>query len=446
MHVVLIVLATALSLWHAYDLYRKALVTSFLFGLLAVYGALYLLSYPQLTQHYESTILDVSTYVYFFGSLTLNLSILLLFRLAAPRLRYARQVWSWRFEHCLDDHLRPAAMALVASLALFLLYRNDLSLTGMQSRGEDGLFITLATFLCFLAFPGLVTAFSKSKLAFLAYAACVLFVFSLSGSRAAVLTTIAFWLWRRNVTGERRRWKVGPVVLLLSLALVIHFLLRLLRGISPAVVLQALLAGDFSIFSDKLFVPFDEVDPTGGESSIPSYFVFSVEVAGGEAYGFLTSAARVLLLFVPGSLAPFPKPEDVTYSLWVEALARGRFDASAYYAAINEAFVKGAYGSLHPMLYGELFLSGRWLGLLVGLMFVSMICLLIEISLISMNHRASLYLIAPTAVGMLMVARGNSAIGFGYFFYLCVLVLVIDFLQAAVRRIVVAKRGGESRV
>ncbi len=440
MHLMLMVLAAALSLWHAYDLYRRALVTSFLLGLLAVYGVSFLFSYPQLVQRYELMLIESATHVYFFGSLVLNLLILLLFKLAAPRLQLARQIWSWRYEHCLHDHLRPAALALLASLALFLIFRNDLSLTGMQSRGEDGIFIALATFLCFLAFPGLVTAFVESKLAFLGYAACVLIIFSLSGSRAAVLTTVAFWLWRRNVTGERQRLRVATVMLILGVGLVVHFLLRLVRGISPAVLLQAFLAGDFSVLTERMFGPFSEVDLSGGESSISSYFVFAVEAGGGEVYGFLRSVVRILLLFVPGSLAPSLKPEDVTYSLWVEALSRGRFDASAYYEAMNEAFIRGAYGSLHPILYGELFLSGRWAGLLIGLVFVSVLCLVIEISLISMSHRASLYLIAPTAVGMLMVARGNSVIGFGYFFYLYVLVQVINFLHVSARRILVARR------
>lgn len=439
MHLMLMVFAAALSLWHAYDLYRRALVTSFLLGLLAVYGVSFLLSYPKLTQHYEAMLLESATHVYFFGSLVLNLLILLLFKLAAPRLRFARRVWSWRFEHCLNDHLHPAALALIASLALFLIFRNDLSLTGMQSRGENGIFIALATFLCFLAFPGLVTAFAKSKLAFLGYAAGVLVVFSLSGSRAAVLTTIAFWLWRRNV-GEHQRWRYGTVMLVLGAALMIHFLLRLIRGISPAALLEALLAGDISVLTERMSGPFGELDLSGGESSISSYFVFAVQAGGGEVYGFLTSAVRVLLLFVPGSLAPFSKPEDVTYNLWVDALSRGRFDASAYYQAMNEAFIQGAYGSLHPILYGELFLSGRWPGLLIGLMFVSVICLVIEVALISMSHRASLYLIAPTAVGMLMVARGNSVIGFGYFFYLYVLVQVTGFLNSSIRKTLGAQR------
>lgn len=439
MHLMLMVFAAALSLWHAYDLYRRALVTSFLLGLLAVYGVSFLLSYPKLTQHYEAMLLESATHVYFFGSLVLNLLILLLFKLAAPRLRFARQVWSWRFEHCLNDHLLPAALALIASLALFLIFRNDLSLTGMQSRGENGIFIALATFLCFLAFPGLVTAFAKSKLAFLGYAAGVLVVFSLSGSRAAVLTTIAFWLWRRNV-GEHQRWRYGTVMLVLGAALMIHFLLRLIRGISPAALLEALLAGDISVLTERMSGPFGELDLSGGESSISSYFVFAVQAGGGEVYGFLTSAVRVLLLFVPGSLAPFSKPEDVTYNLWVDALSRGRFDASAYYQAMNEAFIQGAYGSLHPILYGELFLSGRWPGLLIGLIFVSVICLVIEVALISMSHRASLYLIAPTAVGMLMVARGNSVIGFGYFFYLYVLVQVTGFLNSSIRKTLGAQR------
>lgn len=440
MHLMLIVLAAALSLWHAYDLYRRALVTSFLLGLLAVYGVSILLSYPKLTQHYEAVLLESATHVYFFGSLVLNLLILLLFKLAAPRLRFARQVWSWRFERCLNDHLRPATLALIASLALFLIFRNDLSLTGMQSRGEDGIFIALATFLCFLAFPGLVTAFVESKLAFLGYVACVLVVFSLSGSRAAVLTTVAFWLWRRNVIAERQRLRIGAVMLILGAALMIHFLLRLIRGISPAALLEALLAGDYSVLTERMLGSFSEVDLSGGESSISSYFVLAVEVGGGDAYGFLTSMTRVLLLFVPGSLAPFSKPEDVTYNLWVDALSRGRFDASAYYQAMNEAFIQGAYGSLHPILYGELFLSGRWPGLLIGLIFVSVVCLVIEVALISMSHRASLYLIAPTAVGMLMVARGNSVIGFGYFFYLYVLVRVIGFLNSSIRKTLVARR------
>lgn len=85
MHLMLMVLAAALSLWHAYDLYRRALVTSFLLGLLAVYGVSFLFSYPQLVQRYELMLIESATHVYFFGSLVLNLLILLLFKLAAPR-------------------------------------------------------------------------------------------------------------------------------------------------------------------------------------------------------------------------------------------------------------------------------------------------------------------------------------------------------------------------
>lgn len=174
-------------------------------------------------------------------------------------------------------------------------------------------------------------------------------------------------------------------------------------------------------------------DLSGGELAIAKYFVFAVQTASAEVYGFMTSAIRLLLILVPSSvLTGIGKPIDVTYLLWAEAYSQNLFAEAEGQALLREFFESGLYGSVHPTLFGELFAAGRWPSLIASSGVVGLFCVFIDRSLSSIDPKAAVLVLGPVLVGMWMVARGNSVIGIGYFVYLTILAVLLVRLQTVI--------------
>jgi hypothetical protein len=235
------------------------------------------------------------------------------------------------------------------------------------------------------------------------------------------------WLSRANTPVRRVR------VLLIAGAgaFFAHVGLRIIRGVGAAGLIAAYHSGDLS----TLFLStYQGGDVSGGEGSIPTNLVFAVREANAEKFGFLTSAVRILLLFIPKEFLGDAKPLDVTYTLWESGFRAGLFKDIEGYAALEESFKMGRFGSLHPTFFGELFVSGGWPSLIISCVFFGAVCVFIDRALARMNDLAALLLLGPVLVGMIFVARGNSVIGFGYFFYIAPAILVVQWLLRKILR------------
>ncbi len=340
-------------------------------------------------------------------------------------LKSSREIWAWRFSNYKKQHLLYSGFFLLLSLMIFLLFQQDYSINWEAARISPSPLLILAPFMMFLGCPGLVTAWRSSKFIFIFFFSCALCVFVFSGSRAGALTAMAmyawFWLSERDHITLNLRTIFGFLIFVVAI-FAVHALLRGLRNFSPEELTIMIMAGDLSGIASGIIESYAG-GFAGSESSIVKYLVFSAGAADESIYGFLTSVQRVLMLFLPGSYFP-DKPIDVTYILSKDALDQGLFNDSQFYDILVAQHAAGIYGSLHPTLFGELFLAGEWVGLFIGLLFFACICMVIEVLLLKLKPINALLLLGPTVVGMAMIARGNSVIGFGYFFYLLPIVLI----------------------
>lgn len=399
-------------------------VYSVLFLLLSFFGLSFVLTYPAL-ELFDQNAAERAAGLFTVGGLVLLASFAVLEGLFQPVLRRAREAWTWRFSHCTRQHLIYSGLFLIASLAIFLLLRDDYASNWEAARESSSPLLVFAPFLMFLGCPGLVSAWRTSNGVFLVFLFGVLCVFMFSGSRAGVLTAMAMYAWyllaKRGRIALNSRAIAGFALILMAV-FAVHALLRGIRGFSPTELAMMLVAGDFGGIGSRI-AESSVGGFAGSESTIVQYLVFSASAADENVYGFLTSVQRVLMLFLPGSFFP-DKPIDVTYRLSIDALSQGLFDDSPYYEVLVEQHAAGIVGSLHPTLFGELFLSGEWIGLIVGVLFFAGVCMVIELLLLKLRPINALLLLGPTIVGMAMIARGNSVIGVGYFFYLLPIVLV----------------------
>lgn len=420
-----LLLATVLIGLRGWLLLLRQRVYSVLLLVLAFFGLSFVLSYPTMDM-FDPTAAERAAWIFTAGTVVLLASFQLLERLFLPVLRRAPEAWAWRFRHLTRQHLIYSGLFLIGSLAIFLLFRADYGATWEDSRASTGPLLVIAPFLMFLGCPGIVSAWRSSKGVFAVFVCLVGIVFVFSGSRAGVLTAMAMYAWywlteRRRIMFNLR--VIGGFALITVAVFAVHTLLRGLRSFAPAELAAMLWAGDIGEIGTAITYVFVEGGLGGSESGIVQYLVYSARVADENVYGLLTSVQRVLTLFIPGSYFP-DKPTDVTYLLHADAFTGGLFDDSPFYEVLAEQHAEGVMGSLHPTLFGELFLSGEWVSLFVGVVFFAGVCMTIELLLLKLRPVDALLLLGPTMVGMAMIARGNSVIGVGYFFYLLPIVLV----------------------
>jgi len=225
-----------------------------------------------------------------------------------------------------------------------------------------------------------------------------------------------------------------------------HVVLRFVRGMAVVDLWATLRSGSFL---DIMLNSPATSDLSGGELAIAKYFVFAVQTASAETYGFMTSAIRLLLILVPSSMMTFiEKPIDVTYLLWAEAYSHNLFAEAEGQELLRQFFESGVYGSVHPTLFGEFFATGRWSSLVAGSALVGLSCVLIDRYLSRIDPKVAVLVLGPVLVGMWMVARGNTVIGIGYFVYLTIFSLVVVNLQTSVSvlfRFLAKQRAGDLR-
>lgn len=313
----------------------------------------------------------------------------------------------------------------LASLALFAWTRTDLLSTWNEARSESGPLTVLAILFLLLACPGIVSA-TLSKRPFIALVLLMLcgISFAMVGSRAALLCALvfAFWLVLVRAKGAGQQLKIFVFTAIIGFA--IHVFLRQVRGVGLVGLLQALNDGD--LFS-TLFGGEINTDISGGEAAIPKYLLFSTHVNSVRDFGFMTSIQRLALLPIPRIEGWFDKPVDVTYLFWEAAYKAGMFADAEGQEILFYSYVSGSLGSLHPTVFGEYYLTGGWISLFISTIILGAVLSYIDYAMRRMNRLTSLALCGPILVGYLFVARGNSVIGLGYFFYLGILFTLLRY-------------------
>lgn len=423
----LLIAAVLLLLAHAWVSLRRELVYAVLLGALALYGVAILVQLPDLAATFSASDVNAAVVVFAAGSAGLVFSIILVESMVSTR--DSTQGWSARLSEGAQTHANWSLVFGVVSLTLFLSRAHSFETTWSEVRGSDGFLAAAATFLLLLSFPGIIAAWlARRPLLAIALAIINGVGFLLSGSRAVVLGALAYLAWRYVLAHKSATQRVLRISGLAVVAFGFHVFLRFARGMTAVDLWAALRSGSF--FNMLLFSSAAS-DLSGGELAIAKYFVFAVETASAETYGFMTSAIRLLLILVPSSLVTFvEKPIDVTYLLWAEAYSQNLFAEAEGQVLLLEFFESGVYGSVHPTLFGEFFATGLWPSLVAGCALVALFCVFIDRCLSSINSDAAVLVLGPVLVGMWMVARGNTVIGIGYFVYLTIFAVTLVRLQA----------------
>lgn len=420
------VIAASLLLAMAVECLRQQQVSSIVFAALSGYAWVSVFNAYSLAEQFSDEEYLVSALVYFVGSMTLSLSTWLFARQAGAR-RLPMPEWGQ------SDFIRYSRFALllgVSSLILLVLSREDVLMNWSEARSEAGPTSVLAAFFLLLACPGIIAAWLAKR----AVVTIALFVlcatsFVLLGSRAALLSALAFAVWLMLLRARGTASKVRVIAFAAIVGIAAHVLLRQVRGLGLGGLLQAI---DDGTLLTTLFSGDANADLSGGELAISKYFLFSTRVSSVDDFGFMSSIQRVLLLPIPRIEGWIDKPVDVTYLLWEKAYEAGLFADADGQAILLDSYLSGTLGSLHPTLFGEYFLAGSWASLVLSTTFLGGTFSLIDVAMRRMDRLTSLALCGPLLVGYLFVARGNSVIGLGYFFYLGIIFTIVKVLASRV--------------
>lgn len=335
---------------------------------------------------------------------------------------------------------RPGAYLAIAAAGLVIvvaiMVRDGLSFTErtwQQSRLDSNYLDSLATLLLFMVFPAAWIAWRAARpitASLLLVASVALFV--VYGSRAALLTLPMVIMLEAMMRYGTTRIRLRSVALVVVAALLLHVAGRVFRGFGIA-GLMALVRGE-TVTGAELLETLATVDVSGGEAAIFRYFLFVVSAGPFPDVEPLTSVARWIGLYLPGGLVPGLKPGDVTYTIWWHAYAAGVFDSNASFVELLKVVGAGGGGSLHPLVWGEMWINGGWLAVPVFVGGLALILLLIEAVFARLPNVVYVLAAPATLIGYVMVARGNSVIGFGYTAYVLPLALTGFALQVGCRR------------
>jgi hypothetical protein len=394
---------------------------------LSGYAAIAAANVMPLTAEFGDTIYFQAACIFFSGSVVLVVASTVLVLTWPTRPLHAAQ---WRPDD-LGRHALLSSLAATIALGLLIGSRGDVFATWSEARFEAGPTTTLGTFLLLIACPGIVSAFLARRFAAGAWLIAVcLMGFVLSGSRATLLAAVglAGWLMVARANG---RWnKLRVILFAAALGVIAHVLMRQIRGLGLGGLLDAYQGG---YLLEAFFQADAATDVSGGEAAIPRYLLFAADASAAHDFGRLTSVVRLLLLPVPRVEGWFDKPIDVTYTLWEQALLSGLFAGAAGQATLFESYLTGTLGSLHATVFGEYFLGGGWWALAFSTLVLACVLAGIDWAMGRASRVTALTMTGPMLVGFLFVARGNSVIGLGYFFYLGILVLILRTIVGDLR-------------
>jgi len=301
-----------------------------------------------------------------------------------------------------------------------------LEMTWEEAREDLGVADSAATLLLFFAFPACWVAWrAKQRGIALMMGVLALILTAIYGSRAALLTipaAVAIDLHTRGVLTRSRSALWRGALAVLAVVIVFHVSGRVIRALGLG-GLVALMNDGFAS-NDTLIQLLGEIDWTGGESDVFDYYFFVHSAGTVPGVEPLATLVRWFLMYIPRSLAESLKPMDPAYQLWTHGANSGLFDAQPFLSQVLTLVRAGDQGSIHPTLWGEAWINGRWLALIVMCAVLGTIVWAIDRLLVKMPSDVIVMVAPATVVGYLFVARGNSTIGLGYFAYLFPLALV----------------------
>jgi hypothetical protein len=404
---------------------RRRRLYSVFFAAAALYQAVSLFGVAGLTRDYGATVVLRAEIIAISGAL-LVAAVVLLGERWVP-LRRNVDAGPGPFETVVQ---RPVAyfttVALSLVLAVGIMARDGsafMERTWQQARLESGYLDSLAILILFIVFPAVWVA-TRARRPWLGVALLLvcLMLFVVYGSRAAMLTLPMAVVLDLLARVGRFRIRARTIVLIGAGALGLHVIGRLVRGFGLAGFF-ALLRGQ-SLSAAEVFDVLGNIDLSGGEAAIFGYFLFAVAEAPFADIAPLTSVIRWLGIYIPGALFPAAKPVDLTYTLWWHAYSAGVFDIHDSFGELLKVVGAGGGGSLHSLVWGEMWLNG---GLPAVPIFAACLgCILLIIEVVYDRVPATVYLLsAPaTLIGYVMVARGNSVIGLGYTAYVLPLAML----------------------
>jgi len=425
--------ACVLLFWVAISL-RRLCCSSLVPAALAFYAILAIPNSVDIANRYSAHAYNMSGATYLLGSFSLIICMFCCGLISSPA------AVRWRSEDHVS-HFRIGIVFLSVSTVLFLSFRSDPFASWEAQRSESNRLDALANFLFFIGSPALASAIIAGRRQ--AVAALVILVvinFLLSGSRAAIFGIVAILslsVWQRNrpISGTYR------IAILMLIALSVHTVIRPLRGHGLALI-------PLILQSEKPIQAVLDINDGGrfggGEDGIVDYFVWSTTLRPDPEFGTLRTVKRIALMPIPGSLWP-DKPVDVSNLLWSRAVNDGYMNDDPYYSTFIESQKNGSLGSIHPTMFGEFFISGGNLSVIVSSMAIAVILSLVDWYLSTRGPVVNLMISGPTCAGMYFIARGNVIIGLGLFLYSSVIIVILSSLIpglfALVGRSLKLKRG-----
>jgi hypothetical protein len=399
------------------DAIRRRRLYAFVFFGLVAYQLLTLPSIVPLLDEFGADVLSVAELLVVLEASVLVLALALFERVAGERLSQATSDPVLRANKEWRVYLFGILVCFVAVSLIIGRRGQSIAATWEDIRFEATRWDALASLLQFLVIPSAYIALRSGRRVL----AVVLLVWALAlfvvlGSRAALLTLpaiVAIDLYRTKL--NRRNARIAMVAVVIAV-ISLHVGGRIVRGLGLGGMYE-LVTGNLNTF-DKVAEAFADVDLTGGEAEIDRYYMVVVRDAPLPDVQPLSSPTRWLMMYLPRDIAPALKPEDVTYALWRHAANEGVLDAYTSLSVMLDMLRSGDSGSIHPTLWGEIWLNG-------GVIAIPVFCLLLAAWLVLVDRLLNavsppLFVLAAPAitVGYLMVARGNSVIGLGYAAYL----------------------------
>jgi len=441
LHVACLLLQVAML---RFGLRRRRLYTFFFLAVI-FYQAVSLLSLPGLVREYGALVLLQAEVIAIVGTAIVSAVIVTGDALVPGRQR--SDALAGPLEAVVA---RPGTYLTIAggclALATSLMLRGGLGFaerTWQQSRLDAGYLDSLATFMLFLAFPAAWIA-ARARHTWLSVLLLLwsLTLFVVFGSRAALLTLpmiVALDYFARFGTTRIRARTVALVVIA---ALGMHILGRIVRGFGLAGVI-ALVRGQ-SLGAAEFQDIFANLDLSGGEAAIFRYFLFVVSAGPFIDVAPLTSVIRWLGMYVPSGLFPGAKPADLTYAVWWHAYSAGIFDSYESFGELLKVIAAGGGGSVHPLVWGEMWVNGAWPAVPVYAGALAALLLIIESAYARVPDVAYVLAAPATLIGYIMVARGNSVIGIGYTAYVLPMALAAWALVHGALTVILGRRRSET--
>lgn len=399
----------ALARWKLYG---------FLFGGLAFYSFVLLIGIPSLETEFGHGLVARAVAIGLIGTTCFGLCVLLAEFATGPRRNAVRRNPVAEVAQIWLPYLVCVCLFILVAIAIASRRGSDI-LTGNWEdvRSTTDILDSLASLLQFFVFPSAWIAFRCGyRRLSVVLLLLSLMLFPVIGSRAGLLTlpaVIALDLFRSSMSRQRI---LALVVIVIVAGLTMHVTGRVVRGLGMGGLVD-LARGRIDVAELAQEIS-SQVEWTGGESEIARYFVYSVSTAEFEGASSLASVVRWLLIYIPRRAATDVKPEDVTYVMWRHAANDGVFESYPSLNRLLELLRGGDSGSIHPLLWGELWANGGGTALVVACAVLAILVVLIERALANAPGLVAALVAPATIVGYFMVARGNSAVGLGYFFYL----------------------------